>query len=108
MKKEFIHTAKLPLLFVIIITFIHLYSSLNDIKLSHWGIYPRETKGLYGILSSVLIHGSWKHLFNNSIPLLILGTALFSLPLTPIIGSYSLITGAIGGTVGGIISKNII
>lgn len=77
MKKGFIHTAKLPLLFVIIITFIHLYSTLNDIKLSHWGIYPRETKGLYGILSSVLIHGSSKHLFNNSIPLLILGTALF-------------------------------
>ena len=77
MKKEFIHTVKLPLLFVIVITSIHLYSSLNDIKLSHWGIYPRETKGLYGILSSVLIHGSWKHLFNNSTPLLVLGTALF-------------------------------
>ena len=77
MKKEVIQTAKFPLIFVITIIFIHLYSVLNDIKLSHWGIYPREIKGLYGILSSILIHGSWKHLFNNSIPLLILGTALF-------------------------------
>ena len=77
MKKGFINSAKLPLLFVIVITFIHLYSTLNDIKLSHWGVYPRETKGMIGIISSVLIHGSWKHLFNNSIPLLILGTALF-------------------------------
>ena len=76
-EKRFVHSAKLPLLFVIGMTFIHLYSTLNDIKLSHWGIYPRETKGLSGIISSVLIHGSWKHLFNNSIPLLILGTALF-------------------------------
>ena len=33
MKKEFIHTVKLPLLFVIVITSIHLYSSLNHIKL---------------------------------------------------------------------------
>ena len=77
MKKKIIDSAKLPILFVIIITLIHLYSSLNDLKFSHWGIYPRETKGLYGIIGSILIHGSWKHVFNNSIPLFILGTALF-------------------------------
>ena len=77
MKKEFIHSIKLPLFFLIVITFIHLYSSLNDIKLSHYGIYPREINGLKGIISYVLIHGSWKHLFNNSVPLLILGTVLF-------------------------------
>ena len=77
MKKKIIDSAKLPILFVIIITLIHLYSTLNDLKFSHWGIYPRETKGLYGIIGSILIHGSWKHLFNNSIPLFILGTALF-------------------------------
>ena len=31
MKKGFIHSAKFPLIFVIVITFIHLYSTLNDI-----------------------------------------------------------------------------
>ena len=77
MKKGLIHSAKLPLLFVIVITFIHLYCILNNITLRNWGINPRKIEGLYGIISSVLIHGSWKHLFNNSIPLFILGTALF-------------------------------
>ena len=77
MKRGFIHSAGLPIRFVLIISTIHLYSTLNDIELSNWGIYPRETKGLSGIISSVLIHGSWKHLFNNSIPLLILGTSIF-------------------------------
>ena len=52
MKTRFIQTAKIPLLFVILITIIHFYSKLNDLKLSNWGIYPRELKGLYGILSS--------------------------------------------------------
>ncbi len=77
MTKEFIHTLKYPLLFVIALTSIHLYASLSEIKLSNWGIYPRETNGLYGILCFTFIHGSWQHLFNNAIPLLVLGTALF-------------------------------
>ena len=77
MKKEFIHTIKYPLVFVLILISIHLLSNLYNIKLSHWGVYPRETNGLYGIISSIFIHGSWEHLFNNSIPILILGTALF-------------------------------
>jgi len=66
-----------PLLFVITLLLVHIYGSFADIKWSHLGIYPREIHGLKGIFSSVFIHGSWKHLFNNSIPLLVLGTALF-------------------------------
>jgi len=77
MKKELVHAVKFPLLFVCVLTCIHLYATLYDVKLSHWGVYPRETNGIYGIVSSVFVHGSWKHLFNNSLPLLVLGTALF-------------------------------
>ena len=77
MKKEFIDTFKYPLLFVIGLTLIHFYSSLYEIKLTHWGVYPREKNGLFGILSYAFIHSSWQHLFNNAVPLLVLGTALF-------------------------------
>jgi len=77
MKKELIHAVKFPLFFVCILTCIHLYATFYDVKLSHWGVYPREINGLFGIFSSVLVHGSWEHLFNNSVPLLVLGTALF-------------------------------
>ena len=33
-------------------------------------IYPKETKGIMGILTSPLIHADWEHLFANTFPLL--------------------------------------
>ncbi|MCS5664074.1 MAG: rhomboid family intramembrane serine protease [Flavobacteriales bacterium] len=93
MKKEFVPAVKFPLFFVFVLTCIHLYATLYDVKLSHWGVYPRETDGIYGIFSSVLIHGSWEHLFNNALPLLVLGTALFHFykNLAPRVWLYSII-----------------
>jgi membrane associated rhomboid family serine protease len=44
---------------------------------NNFGIRPRTVEGLRGILFSPFIHGDIKHLFNNSIPLLILSMALF-------------------------------
>jgi len=41
------------------------------------GVYPREMSGLKGILFSPLIHGGWKHLLDNSLPVLFLSLALF-------------------------------
>ncbi len=40
------------------------------------GIYPRSLDGLKGVLLSPLIHGNIEHLYNNSIPLLMLLAAL--------------------------------
>lgn len=37
-----------------------------------FGIRPRTTDGLIGILLSPFLHGSWEHLIGNSIPLFIL------------------------------------
>ena len=93
MKKELIHAVKFPVFFVCVLTCIHLYATLYDVKLSHWGVYPREVHGIYGIFSSVLIHGSWEHLFNNSLPLLVLGTALFHFykSLAPKVWFYSIL-----------------
>ena len=44
--------------------------------LAGWGIYPRSWLGLRGIVLAPLLHGSWLHLFANTLPLLVLGTAL--------------------------------
>ncbi len=41
-----------------------------------FGVYPRTTRGLTGIITSPLIHGDFRHLISNSIPLLILGSML--------------------------------
>lgn len=50
--------------------------ALFDLQLARFGVLPRHGSGLFGILFAPLIHGSWSHLFANTLPLFILGTAL--------------------------------
>ena len=40
------------------------------------GVRPRELSGLLGVLTAPLVHGSFEHLFANTLPLLVLGTLL--------------------------------
>ncbi len=47
------------------------------ISFANFGVEPRTISGLKGILFSPFIHGDFNHLFNNSVPLLILGSSLF-------------------------------
>jgi len=46
-------------------------------SLSRYGIYPGRLEGLTGVVFGPFLHGGLKHLFNNSIPLLVLLGALF-------------------------------
>ena len=41
-----------------------------------YGVYPRRPSGLMGIVWAPLIHGSLSHVFANTAPILVLGTAL--------------------------------
>ena len=66
-----------PLLFVLIQWVVFWFESRFGINLNIYGIFPREMEGLRGVLFSPFIHSSLKHLFNNSVPLLVLTTALF-------------------------------
>lgn len=50
---------------------------LFGISLHKLGIFPGKSSSLTGIITSPFVHSGVKHLFNNSIPLFILGTALF-------------------------------
>jgi membrane associated rhomboid family serine protease len=47
-----------------------------NIDLSWLGVYPQTLSGLLGILTAPLVHGSLEHIFNNTLPMLILGTLL--------------------------------
>jgi membrane associated rhomboid family serine protease len=76
-KKKFINAIFYPALFVVIITIIHFVQYAFDLNFYQFGIFPKETQGLVGIITSIFIHGNFNHLFNNAIPLLILGSALF-------------------------------
>lgn len=55
---------------------IKSFELLFHIDLAWLGVYPLSAKGVLGILTAPLVHGSLEHLFNNTLPLLILGSIL--------------------------------
>ena len=63
-------------LFVLIMASAYFLNASYNLNYSSFGIYPREFYGLKGILFSPFIHGSIEHLGNNTLPILILGTAI--------------------------------
>ncbi len=66
-----------PLLFVLVLWIVFWIESRFGLNFNSYGVYPRKWSGLRGIIFSPFIHGSLKHLFNNSIPLFVLSSALF-------------------------------
>ena len=66
-----------PLLILLSIVVVFWIESRFNFNFNYLGINPRKFEGLRGILFSPFIHGDTKHLFNNSIPLLVLSAALF-------------------------------
>jgi membrane associated rhomboid family serine protease len=66
-----------PGVFVFLMWLVKAVELMFDVDLTRMGIYPLSVNGLQGILFSPLIHESFGHLFNNSLPLFFLGTFLF-------------------------------
>lgn len=66
-----------PLAFVLVIWLVFWFEIRFGHSFNHYGIQPRTTTGLRGILFSPFIHGDLKHLFNNSVPLFVLSMSLF-------------------------------
>lgn len=66
----------LPVFFVLFLWMIYWLQIRFDFDFYKNGIYPRDFSGLQGILFSPFIHESLSHLYNNSIPLLVLLAAL--------------------------------
>lgn len=66
----------LPFMFVLSLWIVFWTDRTFNLNLNDFGIYPRTLEGLRGIFLSPFLHGSMEHLYNNSIPLLILLAAL--------------------------------
>jgi membrane associated rhomboid family serine protease len=62
--------------FVAVLWLIHLDGAVFDLDLVPAGIYPRRLSGLLGIALAPLIHASFTHLLANSLPIIVIGTAL--------------------------------
>ena len=66
-----------PLLFVLFMWLVFWFEIRFVRDFTSYSIHPGRIEGLRGILFGPFIHGNLKHLFNNSIPILVLGSALF-------------------------------
>jgi len=75
--KRFINAARFPILLVATLWTVKIIEQITDQSFAEYGLQPRKVEGLLGIVGAVFLHADWKHLFNNSIPLLILGSSLF-------------------------------
>ena len=71
--------AKIAFGFVALLWLIYLLNWGLDLEPELSGIRPRELAGLVGIVFAPLVHASFAHLLANSLPLLVLGTAILFL-----------------------------
>jgi len=81
MEKSVRRSAIIAISAVCILFAIELLDRTLQLELYRFGIYPRSTTELANILFAPLIHGSWNHLFSNSLTLpVLLGTLLYAYP----------------------------
>ena len=76
-RKRIFLSMLIPGIFVFLMWLVKVIEVMFNLDLSNLGIFPLAAKGLPGIIFSPLIHSDFGHLFNNSLPLFFLGTALF-------------------------------
>jgi membrane associated rhomboid family serine protease len=72
-----LNSIKVGVVLLLIMWSVFLYEIVTGTSLSNWGILPRVKSGLWGVLFSPFLHGSWEHLINNSPPIFILSATLF-------------------------------
>jgi len=81
-KKELqiiLNATRVPILLVATIWIIHLLNIAYDLSFHQYGLYPKDWKGLVGVITSPLIHDSnnFEHILNNSLPIAVLVWTLF-------------------------------
>ena len=76
-KKHFIYSLVFPAFFLLLLWAVKFFEVSMELSFVEGGVYPRKLNGLQGILFSPLIHGNWKHLVDNSMPVLLLSLAVF-------------------------------
>lgn len=75
-KKRIVLSLEVSGIFILFLILIHFTGETLSLDLYKFGVYPREVKGIAGILTHPLIHSSWKHLFTNCSSLFFLLAAL--------------------------------
>ena len=76
-RRKFLGSLIIPLIIVVVMWLVKIIEESYGVHLGQWGIVPHTAKGLIGILTLPFLHGSWEHLLSNTVPILVLGTALY-------------------------------
>lgn len=76
-RKKIFLSMLIPGILVFIMWLVKAVELIFSLDSTFLGIFPLTLKGLPGIFFSPFIHSGFNHLFNNSLPLFFLGTALF-------------------------------
>ncbi|NLE34756.1 MAG: rhomboid family intramembrane serine protease [Bacteroidales bacterium] len=76
-KRRLLLSMLVPFMLVAFMWLIKGAELLFETNFHFLGIFPGRLTALSGIITSPFIHSGFRHLFNNTIPLFILGTALF-------------------------------
>lgn len=66
-----------PMAFVAIIWLVKCVEVVFHLDFSSLGIKPLQVDGLPGIVCFHFLHGSWSHLFANTLPIIVLGFCLY-------------------------------
>ena len=76
-RNSLLESITLPVCFVVFLWVIQSAGVLFSLPLEVFGIRPLTVEGLLGVLTAPLVHGSYEHLFHNTLPLIVLGGALY-------------------------------
>lgn len=71
-RRHFAESVRFPALVVLFLWAIHLWQESDGFDPGAYGIMSRRLWGLRGIVTGPLVHGSWKHLISNTLPLFVL------------------------------------
>jgi len=76
-EKRMLNSLIIPSLLVVLMWAVRIIQTVGGYDFSFLGIYPLKWQGLIGILTTPFIHADFSHLAANSVPMIILGSALF-------------------------------
>ena len=76
-RRKFLGSLIIPLLIVVIMWVVKIIEVSCGVNLGRWGVMPHSLHGLVGVITLPFLHANWEHLLSNSVPILVLGTALY-------------------------------
>jgi membrane associated rhomboid family serine protease len=80
-QRNFMLALKISLGLTGVLWFIQVADAYLGLELARFGLRPRDTQGLLGVVTAPLLHGGFEHMFSNTAPLIVsLTTMLYLYP----------------------------